>query len=161
MQEIGLISGTAENYAIANDVLKTLRGDHIRIGSVGKGTIFKRALQMRYAGHHAVDTELVEFPRDDDIDPELLNDLLETRVWKNHMTNDFRQDINRLGGLSIWHKDIGYIKQVPTENDTAVPLNSLIHEACKAATRRVTDEEGHAAALIRYWQRLNDAEVWY
>ncbi|MFC4986676.1 NAD(P)-dependent oxidoreductase [Saliphagus infecundisoli] len=152
-----MVGGTEASYASAEDVLDVICADHARIGNTGDGTIFKLALQMRYAGHHAIDAEIVEFCRDNDVDPSPLNEFLEMGVWENYFTGDFSQDIEGLGGLAIWHKDIGYAHQVATEHDTALPLNSIVHEAYKATTRRASDDEGHAAALIKYWQCLNNS----
>jgi len=33
----------------------------------------------------------------------------------------------------------------------------VVHEAYRATTRLVDENEDHAAALIRYWAALNDA----
>ncbi|WP_114579530.1 NAD(P)-dependent oxidoreductase [Saliphagus sp. LR7] len=152
-----MVGGSEANYESAEDVLDVICADHARIGDTGDATIFKLALQMRYAGHHAIDAEIVEFCRDNGVDPSPLNDFLEMGVWEKYFTEDFSQDIEGLGGLAIWHKDIGYAHQVATEHDTALPLNSVVHEAYKAITPRAGREEGHAAGLIEYWQWLNDS----
>ncbi|PSP91519.1 hypothetical protein BRC78_04315 [Halobacteriales archaeon QH_8_68_33] len=65
-------------------------------GSSGvEATIFKPGLQMRYAGHHAVDAEVVEF-----------------EVFDGYFTGDFSQGVEGLGGLAIWHKDIGCAREI-------------------------------------------------
>lgn len=152
-----MVGGTESNYAAAEEILDVICADHVRIGEVGDATIFKLALQMRYAGHHAIDAEIVEFCRDNGVDPEPLNGFLEIGIWENYFTGDFSQDIEGLGGLAIWHKDIGYARQVARENETALPLAGVLHEAYKATARRADEDEGHASALIKYWQALNDA----
>lgn len=150
-----MIGGSERNYEIASEVLDDLCDDHVRIGESGKATIFKLALQMRYAGHHALDAEIVEFVRDNDIDPRPLNEFLGMGIWENYFSNDFSQDLEGMGGLEIWRKDIGYAQQVAHENNTALPLNSVVHEAYKATTKSLGDDEGHAATLMKYWQQLN------
>jgi 3-hydroxyisobutyrate dehydrogenase-like beta-hydroxyacid dehydrogenase len=152
-----MIGGTEANYDAASVVLDDICADHTRIGRVGDATIFKLALQMRYAGHHAVDAEIVEFCRDNGVDPTPLDEFLEMDLSERYFTGDFTPEIEGLGGLSIWNKDIGYARQVAHENRTALPLTGVVHEAYKATTRRVTEDEGHASALITYWQALNDA----
>jgi 3-hydroxyisobutyrate dehydrogenase-like beta-hydroxyacid dehydrogenase len=152
-----MIGGTEENYDAATAILDVICDDHVRIGEIGKGTMFKLGLQMRYAGQNALDAEIVEYARDNGVDPELFNNFLGMDIWENYFTSDFSQDIEGLGSLSIWHKDIGYARDVAHENDTALPINGVVHEAYKATTRRATEDEGHAATLIRYWQLLNDA----
>jgi 3-hydroxyisobutyrate dehydrogenase-like beta-hydroxyacid dehydrogenase len=153
-----MIGGTKKNYNAATEILDVICDDHVRIGEIGKGTIFKLGLQMRYAGQNALDAEIVEYAYDNGVDPELFNDFLGMDVWENYFTGDFNQDIEGLGGLSIWHKDIGYARDVAHENGTALPINDVVHEAYKAITRRASKDEGHAATLIKYWQLLNDAE---
>lgn len=153
-----MIGGTESNYAAASDILDVVCADHVRIGQAGDATVFKLALQMRYAGHHAVDAEIVEFCRDNGVDPTPLNDFLQFGIWDKYFTGDYSQDIEGLGGLAIWHKDIGYARQVANENRTALPINGVVHEAYKATTRRTTENEGHAAGLIEYWELLNDAD---
>jgi 3-hydroxyisobutyrate dehydrogenase-like beta-hydroxyacid dehydrogenase len=152
-----MVGGTESNYDAAAGILDVLCADHVRIGDAGDATVFKLALQMRYAGHHAVDAEIVEFCRDNGVDPTPLNDFLHMGVPENYFTDDFTQDIEGLGGLAIWHKDVGYARRVAAETGTALPLNGVVHEAYKATVRRAAPDEGHAATLITYWQRLNDA----
>ncbi|WP_459194237.1 hypothetical protein [Halosimplex sp. J119] len=61
-----------------------------------------------------------------------------------------------LVGLAIWHKDVGYARELAREGNTALPINAAVHEAYKATVRRA-GHEGHAATLLRYWELLNDA----
>lgn len=150
-----MVGGSEESYEVASDLLDDLCDDHVRIGEAGTATTFKLALQMRYAGHNAVDAEVVEFLRDNGVDPEPLNDFLGMGVWENYFTDDFGQEIEGLGGLAIWHKDVGYARRVAHETGTALPINAVVHEAYKATMRDVREDEGHAAALIGYWRKLN------
>ena len=152
-----MAGGTEERYERASDILDVICDDHARIGPIPEGTIFKLGLQMRYAGRQAVDAEVIEFLRDNGVDPRYFTDFLGFDVWEKYFTGDFSPDIEGLGGLAIWHKDIGYAREFAHENETALPLNGVVHEAYKATIRRVGENEGHAAALIKYWEALNDA----
>ncbi len=156
-----MIGGTAERYEAASDLLDTLCDDHVRVGPVPKGTVLKLGLQMRYAGRAALDAEIVEYARDNGVDPRLFEDFFGMDVWERYHTGDFTQAIEGLGGLAIWDKDLGYAREFARRKGTALPLNGVVHEAYKAATRRADADEGHAAALIRYWTALNDAEDRY
>jgi len=153
-----MVGGTETAYDAAREVLDAVCDDHVRIGDVGDATVFKLALQLHYAGQQAVDAEVVEFCCDSGVDPAPLNEFLELGVWDRYFTGEYEQAIRGLGGLAIWHKDVGYARQVARENDTALPLAAVVHEAYKATVRRVDENEGHAAALIEYWRALNDAE---
>ncbi|MFB6150667.1 MAG: NAD(P)-dependent oxidoreductase [Haloarculaceae archaeon] len=155
-----MVGGTEERYERATDVLDVICDGHERVGPVPKATVFKLGLQMRYAGHHAIDAEVVEFLRDNGVDPRLFDEFLGFDVWDQYFTGDFGQEIEGLGGLAIWHKDIGYAREYAHENGTALPLNAVVHEAYKATVRRVDDDEGHASALVKYWEALNDADRW-
>jgi len=156
-----MVGGTEDRYERASEVLDVICEDHTRVGPIPDGTIFKLGLQMRYAGHHAVDAEVVEFVRDNGVDPRIFNDFLGFDVWERYFTGDFSQDIEGMGGLAIWHKDIGYARDVALENGTALPLAGVVHEAYKATTRRADENEGDASALVTYWLALNDADDRY
>lgn len=150
-----MVGGDADTYRDVADTLDRISDDHTRIGDPGDAQTFKLMLQLRYAGHRAVDAEIVEFGRDNGVDPRLLNEFLGMDVWERYFDGDFAPDIEGLGGLAIWHKDIGYALDVARENDTATPLSGDVHEAYKAAVRAAGPDEGHAAAVVRYWRRLN------
>lgn len=152
-----MVGGTTARYEAAASLLDTLCDAHTRVGSIPDGTVLKLGLQMRYAGQAALDAEIVEFTRDNGVDPALYRDFFGMDVWERYLTGDFEQGIEGLGGLAIWHKDLGYAREFAADRGTALPLAAVVHEAYKATTRRVGDEEGHAAALIRYWLALNDA----
>ena len=156
-----MVGGTRQRYERATPLLDVLCDAHTRVGAIPDGTILKLGLQMRYAGRAALDAEIVEFTRDNGVDPELYRDFFGMDVWERYLTGEFEQAISGLGGLAIWHKDLGYAREFAAENGTALPLNAVVHEAYKATTRRVADDEGHAAALIRYWMALNDADGRY
>ena len=151
-----MAGGSEDAYERASGVLDVLADDHVLVGPVPDATVFKLGLQMRYA----VDAEVVEFVRDNGVDPRVFTDFLEFDMFDGYFTGDFSQGIEGLGGLAIWHKDIGYARDVAREGGTALPLNAVVHEAYKATTRRVdeSEDEGHASALLQYWLALNDAE---
>jgi len=152
-----MVGGTPERYEAASPLLDTLCDAHTHVGSTPDGTVLKLGLQMRYAGQAALDAEIVEFTRDNGVDPALYRDFFGMDVWERYLSGDFEQGIEGLGGLAIWHKDIGYAREFAADEGTALPLVGVVHEAYKATTRRVDEREGHAAALIRYWLALNDA----
>ncbi len=151
-----MVGGTTEDSDTATQVLDILCAGHRRIGKVGDAMIFKLGLQLRYAGHHAIDAEVISFLRDNGVDPAPLVDFLEFDVFDRYFTEDYHQDISGLGGFAIWKKDIGYAASVAHEENTALPLTTVVHEAYKSAGKRLKPDERHAAALIRYWEALND-----
>ncbi|MFC7141840.1 NAD(P)-dependent oxidoreductase [Halosimplex aquaticum] len=152
-----MVSGTDESYESAHGLIEALSDDHLYVGAAGSATVLKLALQMRYAGQNALDAEIVEFTRDNGVDPAHLREFFGMDVWEQYLDREFEQGIEGLGGLAIWHKDLGYAREVARENNTALPMNAAVHEAYKATIRRAGPEEGHAATLLRYWELLNDA----
>jgi len=156
-----MVGGTAERYDAAADLLDVLCDDHVRVGPVPEGTILKLGLQMRYAGHAALDAEIVEFVRDNGVDPRLFSEFIGMDVWEEYYTGDFGQQLEGLGSLAIWNKDIGYAQEFAYDNGTALPINAVVHEAYKAVCRREHEQGGHASTLMRYWLMLNDAEDRY
>lgn len=150
-----MVGGSEQHYRNAVDILDCLSAAHKRIGEIGDGQTFKLMLQLRYAGHRAIDAEIVAFGRDNGVDPGLLSSFLGLDLWEKYLHDDFEQDIEGMGGRRIWQKDIGYALDVARRNDTALPLSSDVYEAYKATARSAGPDEGHAAAIIQYWQRLN------
>ena len=153
-----MAGGTEDAYDRATPILDVLSDDHVRVGPIPDATVFKLGLQMRYAGHHAVDAEVVEFVRDNGVDPEIFTDFLEFDMFEGYFTGDYSQGIEGMGGRAIWDKDIGYARDYAREHGTALPLNAVVHAAYKATRRRASEDEGDASALIEYWLALNDAE---
>ncbi|MFB6113123.1 MAG: NAD(P)-dependent oxidoreductase [Halodesulfurarchaeum sp.] len=156
-----MIGGTEAAYTRASEILSVMCDDHIRVGPIPDASILKLGLQMRYAGHHAIDAEVIEFVRDNGVDPTLFTDFFGFDMWENYFSGDFSQDIEGLGGLAIWNKDIGYACDFAHQQKTALPLTGVVHEAYKATTRRTSEDEGHASSLIKYWLALNNSEDRY
>lgn len=150
-----MVGGTEANYREGAEVLDVLSAAHTRIGDPGDAQRFKLMIQLRYAGREAVDAEVVAFGADLGVDPELMNDFLGLGVEERYFGDDFAQDIEGLGGLRIWHKDIGYALDVASEANVATPLTDDVYEAYKHTMRRIGEDEGHAAAIVRHWRRLN------
>jgi 3-hydroxyisobutyrate dehydrogenase-like beta-hydroxyacid dehydrogenase len=152
-----MVGGTEAAYDSARSLIETLSDDHLHVGAAGEATVLKLALQMRYAGRTALDAEIVEFTRDNGVDPAHLRDFFGMDVSERLLDREFAQGIEGLGGLAIWHKDLGYARDVARETGTALPINAAVHEAFKATVRRAGSEGGHAATLLRHWELLNDA----
>jgi len=156
-----MVGGPEYRYEAATDAFDVLCDGHARVGAVPDATVLKLGLQMRYAGHHAVDAEVVEFVRDNGVDPELFREFFGFELFDGYFSGDFSQDVEGLGGLAIWHKDIGYAREFAREQGTALPLAAVLHEAYKTTVRRAGDGVGHASALVSYWLALNDAAERY
>jgi len=152
-----MVGGSDEAYEAARDLIGTLSDAHLRVGAAGEATVLKLGLQMRYAGRTALDAEIVEFLRDNAVDPAHLRDFFEMDVSESLLDREFGQAHEGMGALAIWHKDIGYAREVAGEGHTALPVNAAVHEAFKTTTGLAVPDEGHAATLLRYWELLNGA----
>lgn len=151
-----MIGSSDEAYEAAEEVIETVSARHIRFDGPVEALRFKYMLQIRYAAHMAVDAEIVEFAKDSGIDARPLNDFLGMDIAENFFEDDYSQDIEGLGGLAIWDKDLGYALDVARQDDIAMPLTSMVHETYKHGNRVAGPDEGHAATIARYWRALND-----
>jgi 3-hydroxyisobutyrate dehydrogenase-like beta-hydroxyacid dehydrogenase len=152
-----LVGATEAHYERATPLLDALCDAHVRIGPVPDGTRFKLALQVRYAVQAAVDAEVVAFARDSGLNPSILREFLHLDVDERYIDREFEQAIDGMGGRAIWQKDVGYALQVAAEQGSALPLASVVYEAYKATDRHASEKEGHATAILRYWELLNGA----
>lgn len=148
------VGATERGYELATPLLDVLGDDHRRIGPVGAGRRFKLALQLRYALRTAVDAEVVAFARETGVDPALLNEFLGMDVSERYLEDEYATEEYGMGGLGIWHKDLGYALEVARERDVPLPLSSAGHELYKAGRRAAEPDENCPEAVMRYWQRL-------
>lgn len=146
-----LLGGDTDAIDEAAEFLHVLGTGRVRIGDPAEALRFKLALQLRYAGHLAVDAEVVAYVHDQGIDPGPLEDVLGMDLAGGLLSGDYRQDRAGLGGLATWHKDLGYLLDAAQASDSPVPLTAAIHEAYKAGQRAAAPAEKDATAISRYW----------
>lgn len=151
-----MVGGAEADYDCATPLLDAVSRRHLRIGTPAEAQTFKLILQARYACQEAVDAEVVAFARDQGLDPRTYKEFLGLDVEESYLTRDFSQDIEGLGGLLIWHKDLGYGQDVARESNTATPILNAVFEAYKYGVRTASDDDSHAATILRYWEELND-----
>ena len=151
-----MVGGTDGNYETGEALLDAMSRRHLHLGTPAEAQTFKLILQTRYACQEAVDAEIVAFARDQGLDPRPYRDFLGLDVDEKYLTREFDQAIEGMGGLAIWHKDLGYGLEVAREGDTATPIANAVFEAYKHGVRAAGDDEGHATAILRYWEGLND-----
>ena len=142
----------------AQSLIETLSANYVQIGDPAEAQRFKLILQARYACQEAVDAEVVAFARDQGLDPTIYEEFLELGISEGYLTRDFSQGIDGMGGLAIWHKDLGYGLDVARETGTATPLINAVFEAYKygMSVAEREDDVGSATTILRYWEALND-----
>ena len=150
-----MVGASDANYEAASDLIETVSARHIRPGGVEEALRFKYVLQIRYASHLAVDAEIVAFARESGVDPRPLNEFLGMDISERLFEADYDQDVEGLGGLAIWDKDLGYALDAAREDDLAMPLTATVHEAYKHGHRVASEAEGDATTIARYWDALN------
>jgi 3-hydroxyisobutyrate dehydrogenase-like beta-hydroxyacid dehydrogenase len=150
-----MVGGLGEDYEAAREIVETVSERHVRFEDVERALRFKYALQIRYAARVAVDAEIVAFAEDSGVDPRPLSGFLGMDVDERLFEDDFEQDVEGLGGLAIWNKDLGYALEAARGDDTAMPLTAAVHEVYKAGSRLAGDGEGDATTIKKYWKALN------
>ena len=150
-----MVGGSVASYEAAAAVVEAVSARHIRFESVERAMRFKYMLQIRYAAHNAVDAEILAFARESGVDPRPLNQFLGMDIAEALFEDDYGQDVEGLGTLGIWNKDLGYALDVARKDDIAMPLTSLVHETYKHGHRVAGENEGDAATVARYWRALN------
>lgn len=151
-----MVGGTEEAYEKGTPLLDVISNRHMRIGTPAEAQSFKVILQVRYACQEAVDAEIVAFARDVGLDPRPYREFLELDVSEKYLDRDFSPVIEGLGGLAIWHKDIGYALDLAREEHTATPITNAVFEAYKHAVRSTDENEGSDTAILHYWEQLNE-----
>ncbi len=153
-----MVGADDEDYEIARPLIEVLSRNHVRIGSPAEAQTFKLILQVRYASQTAVDAEIVAFARDCGLDPAIYREFLELDIDEGYLDRDFTQSISGLGGLAIWHKDIGYALEVARDRGTATPITNAVFEAYKFGMgfKEQHEDVGDATTILRYWETLND-----
>jgi 3-hydroxyisobutyrate dehydrogenase-like beta-hydroxyacid dehydrogenase len=150
-----MLGASDPSYEAAREVVETVSARHIRFEGVERTLRFKYMLQIRYAAHIAVDAEVVAFAKESDVDPRPLNEFLGMDISEKLFEDDYTQEVEGLGTVGIWDKDLGYALDVAREDDVAMPLTAMVHEVYKHANRVGGEEEGDAATIARYWRALN------
>lgn len=151
---LGMIGATETAYERAKPLLDALYDDHRRIGEVGAARRFKLTIQLRYALRTAVDAEAVAFARECDVDPAIMTDFLGMDVSERALEDDYATEVHGMGGLGIWHKDLGYALAVARARDLPLPLTAAGHDLYKVGRRHAGPEENAAEAVGYYWKLL-------
>ena len=151
------VGGTEAAYRRARPVLETLAAQHEHFGDVGSGQVTKAGHRLRQNNQAMVDAEMVEFLRNNGVDPESVDDLLElgirdrmfdedypsTEGWKKALADE-APDTKSLEGnnfkmsdsisrprmdVSHWAKDQAYAIEIGHSNNTALPVSSAVYHA--------------------------------
>lgn len=150
-----VVGGTEANYEAATEILDCISENHIRVGGIEKGLLFKYLMQIRYAAREAIDAEIVELGHEYGVESRLLNDFLGMDIDADLFEDDYTQTMEGMGTLAIWNKDLGYALDVGRRTDTAMPLTAMVHEIYKYADRFADPDEGDASTIATYWRALN------
>lgn len=153
-----MVGADDADYEAARPLIEVLSRNHVRIGTPTEAQTFKLILQVRYAAQTAVDAEIVAFARDCGLDPDVYREFLELDIDDGYLEREFSQSISGMGGLAIWHKDIGYALDVARERGTATPITNAVFEAYKygMGVKDRREDVGDATTILRYWETLNE-----
>ena len=148
-----MVSGSRENFAVAEEIFNCISYKYHLVGEAGAGQTLKKIQQAIGAGLLAVYAENIELTKSCGLDPELLRELLEFDIPDSLYTEDYA------GGGNLWmnYKDLGYLMEIAHDKCANVPISALVHEIFKAV--RISGEPNWIQAGIRtYYRRLNTTE---
>lgn len=169
------VGGEREYYERARPVIEVLAQQHALFGGPGSGHVVKAAHRMRQNCRAAVDWEFTELLRNNSIDPQAVDDLLElgvreavfndtypsVRGFKAALDGDGWEkehdpDVEETKGgtrlrTSEWAKDPGYALAIAHASNTYAPLLSTVYQTQLAA-------ENYAAALFERDIRYGDPD---
>ena len=145
-----MVSGSKEDFAIAEEIFGCISYKYQRVGEAGAGQTLKKIQQGIGAGLLAVYAENIELTKSCGLDPKLLRELLEFDIPDSLYTEDYA------GGGNLWmnYKDLGYLMEIAHDKCANVPLSALVHEIFKAV--RISGEPDWIQAGIQtYYRKLN------
>jgi 3-hydroxyisobutyrate dehydrogenase-like beta-hydroxyacid dehydrogenase len=149
------VGGDDDCYRDAKPLIESISVDHHKFGGIGMGQVMKMGQNMRLTGRLMLDAEIVEFYRNNGVDPEAAKDLLE---WDMRETvfQDTYEDAEgftaTLGGgngdtdeadasyqidetprqtrlrQSTWAKDQAYGLEIASSSNTAVPISQTVYQ---------------------------------
>ena len=173
------VGGDEQSYRRAKPVIETLSSQHHHFGEVGSGQVVKGGHRLRQNNHAMVDAETVEFWRNNGVDPEAVDELLElglhprmfeeeypsTSGWDTVPEGEQSEETEESGprlsagvarprmDVSHWAKDQAYAIEIGHSSNTALPVSSAVYHAMLMS-------ENYASALFDRSLGFQDPE-WY
>lgn len=171
------VGGSEEAYGRARPVVETLSHSHRRFGDVGSGQVAKAGHRLRQNARAAVDAEMVEFYRNNGIDPEAVDDLMAWGLRERFFEDTYpsvagweratedgdvaRADergvrLTEMGARprlreSHWAKDQAYAMAIAYASNTSMPISSEVYQL-------LLESENYAAALLDRELSFGDAD---
>ena len=151
------VGGNEDAYERARPIIEAVTSQHRHFGDLGKGQVMKGGHRLWQNNRAMVDAEVVEFLRNNGVDPRAADDLLElgirdrvfeetypsTKGWTKALAdenpdtrslenNDFTvsEGISRPRmDVSHWAKDQAYAIEIGHSSNTALPVSSAVYHA--------------------------------
>ncbi len=170
------VGGDASTYERVTPVLDAITSQHHRFGELGAGQIVKAGHRLRQNNQAMVDAEMVEFLRNNGVDPADADDLLElglhSRLFEEDYPSTVGWDRGRVEGdgepagvsfidsgdrprmdVSHWAKDQAYAVEIGHASNTALPISTAVYHAMLMS-------ENYATALFDRPLRFQDPD-WF
>ena len=151
------VGGDEEWYEHGRPIIEELSYSHHRFGGIGKGQVMKAGHRLRQNNMAAVNAEMVEFLRNNGVDPKAADELMEfglhgrffeetypstdgwERAMAEHDVSVADSSANSYGitesaarprmRQSHWAKDQAYAISIGHSSNTALPISSAVFQA--------------------------------
>ena len=175
------VGGKREYYDHVREVIECISYTHVYFEDIGKGQVMKSGHRMRQNCQAAVDAEMVEFLRNNGVDPERAASFMQwdlcdryfeeeyprvegfhdTLTAENVDTSDLSDNSYELDesrqrpqlARSHWIKDQEYALDIARSSNTAMPILSTVYQSLLAT-------ENYASALSGRDLEFGDADGW-
>jgi len=158
-----MVGGKEEVFESVKDILLSMGGSAVLIGSIGSGNTAKLANQIMVALHLSAVSEAMVFAEKAGVDPEkvyqaIRGGLAASTVLDAKMPMILDRNFKPGGPIWMHTKDLLNVRDTALEIDAPIPLTTQILEAMKAMKADGHQNDDHCG-IIQYWEKLANVTV--
>ena len=158
-----MVGGKEEVFESVKDILLSMGGSAVLIGSIGSGNTAKLANQIMVALHLSAVSEAMVFAEKAGVDREkvyqaIRGGLAASTVLDAKMPMILDRNFKPGGPIWMHTKDLLNVRDTALEIDAPIPLTTQILEAMKAMKADGHQNDDHCG-IIQYWEKLANVTV--